>query len=122
MIRNLLAQKMHQFVVVHLIEELLQIKFNDPRVAQVQILLRFNDGLMSIAIRTEAVAVIVKITLILYPRPLGNALLVTPVDDGGVTRLRLAATGLGILSFPTGLGRVGAGEISRAQGWPGGVR
>src|SRR5690606_14184658 len=118
MIRNLLAQKMHQFVVFHLIEELLQIRFNDPRVAQVQILLRFNDGLMSIAIRTEAVAVIEKITLILYPKPLGNALLDNTVDDRGDTQHTLAATGFGNLYFPNCLWAVSARENIRSQGLP----
>src|SRR5690606_40505642 len=64
----------------------LQIKLNDPRVSQIEIFLGFKDGLMSIAMGAKPVAVIVKITLVLYPKPLGDALLDNTVDDRGEDR------------------------------------
>src|SRR5690606_2149265 len=104
--------------MVHLVEEFLQIKFHNPSVSRVEIFLCFTDGLLSIPVDSEAIAVLVKITLAYYAKPLRDALLNNSVDDRGDTQHTLTSICLRNLYFPDGLRAVLPPDKIRRQGLP----
>lgn len=104
-IRDLLAQTVDQDVVVHPVEELLQVDIHHEAPSGLHERLCRQDGIVRTSARAEAVAVLAEVGIKDRLQDLQERLLDQAVQHRGDAELALAAPGFGIITRRTGCGR-----------------
>ena len=94
-VRHPLCQPSQEPVVIDSVEELFQVKVNDPPIALRHISLRLGDGRVTAALRPGAMAALVKGRVIVRPQHLVDRLLYDPINHVGDAQPALSAVWLG---------------------------